>query len=118
MLSLWTGARADRDDRFLQVILGALVTSIGSLLLAVWALTAGFTGQRDAFVMVAAAGFVGTGYAVSGPATSALLPALVRRSELADALALSTLPVVIARSIGPAFGAALYLTLGAAATFG
>ena len=42
----------------------------------------------------------------------------MRRSELADALALSTLPIIVARSTGPAIGAALYLTFGPAVTFG
>lgn len=118
LLTPLTGARADRGDRFLQVIVGTVITALGSVLLTVWALTIGFTGQRDAFVIIAAAGLVGTGFAVNGPATSALLPALVRRSELADALALSSLPIVVARAIGPAVGAALYLTFGPVVTFG
>ena len=118
VLTPLTGARADSGDRFLQVIIGTAITALGSVLLTFWAVTIGFTGQRDALVMVAAAGLVGTGFAVAGPATSALLPALVRRSELADALALSSLPIVIARSIGPAVGAGLYLSLGPIITFG
>jgi MFS family permease len=118
VLTPWAGARADRSDRFLQVIVGTTIIWLGSLLLTVWALTIGFTTQGDALVMVAAAGIVGLGYAVNGPANSALLPALVRRSELADALSLSTLPIIVARSTGPAFGALLYLAFGPAITFG
>ena len=118
VLTPWTGARADQGDRFVQVIVGTAITALGSVLLTAWAMTAGFTVERDAWVMVAAAGLVGTGFAVSGPATSALLPALVGRSEPADALALSSLPIVIARSAGPAIGAAIYLTSGPAVTFG
>ena len=117
-LTPWTGSRADRGDRFTQVILGTAITGLGSVLLTAWAIGVGFTAERDAWVMVAAAGLVGTGFSVSGPATSALLPALVRRSELADALALSSLPIVVARSIGPAVGAAIYLTSGPIVTFG
>jgi len=111
------GARADRSERFAQVMAGTAVTALGSLLLVVWALTLGFGVGRDAGVIVAAAGLVGLGFAISGPAQSALLPALVRRSELADALALSSLPIIIARSIGPAVGATLYLVAGALFTF-
>jgi len=118
ILTPFTGAYADRGDRFLQVIIGTSITWLGSIVLTVWALTVGFDQPRDALVMVAAAGLVGTGFSVAGPAASAVLPALVRRTELADALSLSTLPIVVARSLGPAFGASLYLTLGAAATFG
>jgi MFS family permease len=118
VLTPWTGARADHSDRFLQVIVGTAITGLGSVLLVAWAVGLGFSTQRDAWVMVAASGLVGTGYAVNGPASSALIPALVRRSELADALALSTLPIIIARSAGPAIGATLYLVLGPAITFG
>lgn len=118
VLTPWTGARADRGDRFLQVMLGTAITALGSVLLTAWALTVGFTVARDAWVMVAAAGLVGTGFSVAGPATSALLPALVRRSELADALALSSLPIVVARSVGPAVGATIFLTSGPTVTFG
>ncbi len=118
VLTPWAGAQADRGDRLLQVIIGVAVTALGAILLTVWAFTIGFTSQRDALVMVAAAGLVGTGFAINGPASSALLPALVRRSELADALSLSTLPIIIARSAGPAFGALLYLAAGPVVTFG
>ena len=118
VLTPLTGARADRSDRFVQVMVGTAITALGSILLTVWALTVGFTLERDAYVMVAAAGLVGTGFAVSGPAMSALLPALVRRSELADALALSPLPIVVARSAGPAIGATLFLASGPVVTFG
>lgn len=118
VLTPWTGARADRGDRLAQVLVGTVVTALGSVLLTVWALTIGFTRPSDAWVMVAAAGLIGTGFSVSGPATSALLPALVRRNELADALALSSLPIVVARSAGPAIGATIYLTSGPIVTFG
>jgi MFS family permease len=118
VLTPLTGARADRSDRFVQVMVGTAITALGSILLTVWALTVGFTLERDAYVMVTAAGLVGTGFAVSGPAMSALLPALVRRNELADALALSSLPIVVARSAGPAIGATLFLASGPIVTFG
>lgn len=111
------GARADRSDRFAQLIVGTVVTALGSLLLVAWALQVGFSVERDAYVVVLAAGLVGTGFSIAGPAQSALLPSLVRRSELADALALSSLPIIVARSIGPAFGATLYLAAGATVTF-
>jgi MFS family permease len=118
LLTPLSGARADRSDRFLQVMVGTVVTALGSLLLTVWALTVGFTVERDAYIMIAAAGLVGLGFSIQGPAQSALLPSLVRRSELADALALSSLPIVVARSIGPAVGATLYLATGPLVTFG
>jgi len=118
VLAPWSGARADRSDRFLQVVIGTSILWLASLLLTAWGALVGFTRPVDAFVIIAAAGLIGTGFAVNGPATSALLPALVRRSELADALSLSTLPIIVARSTGPAIGAALYLAFGPTAAFG
>lgn len=117
LLTPFSGAQADRRDRFGQLIAGTSVTFLGTSLLVVWAFALGFTTERDAYVVVLAAGIVGTGFSIGGPALSSLLPTLVRRSELADALALSSLPIIVARSLGPAFGATLYLTAGATVTF-
>jgi MFS family permease len=117
LLTPWSGARADRHDRLAQIVLGTSITALASVLLVAWAMTVGFTTPRDANVMIAAAGLVGTGFAIAGPATSALLPALVRRSELSDALSLSSLPIVFARATGPALGALLYLSVGPLGTF-
>ena len=117
VLTPLSGARADRSDQFGQVMIGTSVTAFGTLLLALWALSVGFAAERHAFVVVAAAGLVGTGFSITGPAQSALLPALVRRKELADALALSTLPIIVARAAGPAVGAALFLTSGPLITY-
>jgi len=117
LLTPISGAVADRSDRLLQVIVGTAVTALGSVLLVGWGLTAGFTRASDAGAVIAAAGLIGTGFSIAGPATSSLLPSLVRRSELADAIALSQLPIIISRAIGPAVGALLFLSVGATTTF-
>lgn len=117
LLTPFSGAWADRSDRLLQVIIGTAVTAMGSALLVTWGLTVGFTRPADAGAAIAAAGLVGTGFSIAGPATSSLLPSLVRRNELAEAIALSSLPIIIARAIGPAVGALLFLTFGATTTF-
>lgn len=112
-----TGVRADRADRARQMLLGALITGSGAALLVVRAVTGGFATPRDAAVVGVAAVLTGTGFAVGGPASQSLLPALVRPSELADALALASLPIIVARAAGPAAGALLYVRTGALATF-
>jgi MFS family permease len=117
VLTPFSGARADRSDRLHQLMAGTAVTALGSVLLVVWSLTVGFATPRDAAAVVAAAGLVGVGFSLSGPATSSLLPSLVRRSELADAIALNSLPIIVARAAGPAVGALLFLTLGGLRTF-
>lgn len=117
ILSPLFGARADRADRRRQVVLGIAVTCVGAIGPALWGLTRGFTRSSDAFVIVAAAGLVGVGFSLSAPATQALIPALVRSSELANAVALSSLPMVVARAAGPALGALLVTSVGVVATF-
>jgi MFS family permease len=118
LLVVPTGVRADRGDRARQMLLGTLITTSGSLLLVVWSVTIGFTGPSDSSVVVLGAALTGIGFAVSGPASQSLLPALVRPSELADALALTTLPIIVARAAGPAVGALLFVGVGPVATFG
>lgn len=107
LLTTWTGARADRADRRRQVMLGVGVTASGSLGLALWAVTVGFPDRSGAAAVVAAATVVGIGFAIGGPAMQALIPALVRPNELTRAVALTTLPMTIARAAGPAIGAIL-----------
>lgn len=112
-----TGVRADRADRAWQMLVGVLVTASGSVLLVGWALTVGFARPVDATVVGVAAGLVGAGFAIGGPASQSLIPSLVRPSELADALALTSLPIMIARAAGPAVGAVMYVRTGAVVTF-
>lgn len=117
LLSPFTGARADRRDRRNQIAVGIAVTSAGAALPALWGVTRGFEVFSDAFVIIVAAGLVGVGFSLSNPATQALIPSLVRKVELPNAVALSSLPMVIARASGPAFGALLVTSIGVVATF-
>ena len=117
LLSPWSGARADRADRRRQLVAGTLTTAVGTGLLAVWSAGPGLTGTSGATVVIIGATIVGTGFAIGGPASQALLPSLVRPGELASAIAISTVPMTIARALGPAVGAILITTSGATVTF-
>lgn len=117
VLTPWSGARADRGDRRRQLLVGRLVTASGSGGLVLWILGAGLEGTTGAAAVIAAALVVGIGFALGGPAMSAVLPALVRPRELPAAVALSSVPFTIARASGPALGALLVTSLGAAAAF-
>jgi MFS family permease len=112
-----SGAHADRGDRRRQMVLGRLVTAVGSGGLAVWIVTLGVVGPAGAITVIAAAFIVGTGYSIGNPAMHAIVPALVRPSELASAVALNSLPFTIARAAGPALGALLAASIGAAWAF-
>jgi MFS family permease len=111
ILTPWSGARADRRDRRRQLVAGTLITAVGSGLIALWSATLGLAGTTGAYAVIAAAVVVGTGFSVSGPAAQALLPSLVERRELATAIAIASVPMTVARAVGPALGAIL-ITLG------
>jgi len=117
LLTPWSGARADRADRRRQLVAGTMTTATGTGLLAIWSAGPGLAGTTGAYAVVFAATVVGTGFAIGGPAAQALLPSLVRRSELPTAIAISSVPMTVARALGPAVGALLITTSGPTVTF-
>jgi MFS family permease len=117
LLTPWSGARADREDRRRQLVTGTMTTAIGTGLLALWSAGPGLVGTSGAYAVVLAATIVGIGFAIGGPASQALLPSLVRRTELPTAIAISSIPMTVARALGPAIGALLVTTTGATVTF-
>lgn len=60
----------------------------------------------------------GIGTALMSPTWQSIVPDLVPRNELRSAVALNSLGVNVARSIGPAAGGFMLATFGAAATYG
>ncbi|MEZ0213709.1 MAG: MFS transporter [Xanthobacteraceae bacterium] len=60
----------------------------------------------------------GIGAALMGPTWQSIVPELVPKAELKGAVALNSLGINIARSIGPAAGGVLLAAVGAAATYG
>jgi MFS family permease len=117
LLTPWSGARADRADRRRQLVAGTMTTALGTGLLAAWSAGPGLAGTSGAYAVVIGATIVGVGFAIGGPASQSLLPSLVRRSELATAIAISSVPMTVARALGPAVGALLVTTTGPTATF-
>ena len=113
----WSGARADRADRRRQMVTGTLIAGSGPALIATWEAAVGFDGAAGPTVLVLAATVIGIGFAVGGPATQALLPSLVRRTELPSVVAVSSWPMTVARAAGPALGAVLMVASGPAVTF-
>lgn len=60
----------------------------------------------------------GIGAALIGPTWQSIVPELVERSELKDAVSLNSLGVNISRAIGPAAGGLILAGMGAAVTYG
>jgi MFS family permease len=113
LLSLPAGALSDLLDRRKLLIL----TQAALLLLsaAMAALTA--LGAMTPALLLGSMLLAGTGAAVSGPVWQSVVPELVGKGQLKDAVALNSLGVNIARAIGPALGGVLIVSFGVAAAF-
>ena len=113
-LMLPAGVLSDRFDRRLILVFsqGALV-----VVAAVLALTTALGVVSPAIILVASAG-LGAGSAISTPAWQTLVPELVPRAEMPEAVTLNSVAFNIARSIGPAIGGIILSAAGPAATFG
>lgn len=112
-----SGAAADRGDRKRQVLLGRVLIVLGTAGQALWLWLADVAAGTDAAVLVTTSFVIGLGFVTGGPAMHAIVPALVRRSEIASAVTLDSAPVTIARAVGPAVGTAIALAFGAPAAF-
>lgn len=114
LLAIPAGVLSDILDRrrfliFVQVMLGAVS---GTLLVL------SHTGSLTVEYLVALTFVGGIGAALMGPTWQSIVPELVPRSELKGAVALNSLGINIARSIGPAAGGLILASFGAAATYG
>lgn len=114
LLAIPAGVLSDILDRrrFLisvQVLLGAvsgtlLVLAQTHTLTVEWLVALTFVG--------------GIGAALMGPTWQSIVPELVPRAQLKNAVALNSLGINIARAIGPAAGGLLLASFGAAAAYG
>lgn len=111
-----TGAQADQREPKAQMVCGRLLVVAGSAVLAAVA-KVGLDGLSGGWAVVGAASVVGLGFVVGGPAQHSLLPTLVRPSELAQAVALISLPSIAARAGGPVLGTFILVSRGPAVAF-
>ncbi|MQA07998.1 MAG: MFS transporter [Pseudonocardiaceae bacterium] len=109
------GKMADRGDAVRQIVLGRMLTALGSGGLAAWIWLAG--GLPGAAPVIVASLVVGLGFVVGGPATQSIVPSLIRPGEMAAAMALNSVPMTLARAAGPALGAATATQLGPGPAF-
>lgn len=117
ILALWTGALTDRYNRRRMLIIGRAVSTISAGALALPLALFGVDGFGGAPVLLAGSAAMGIGIAMTLPAMQALTPGLVPDEDLEQALAFASVAPSIARTVGPAVGAALLLTGGAALAF-
>ena len=113
-----SGKMADRGNAPVQIVLGRMLTGVGSAGLALWIwLVGGIDGLPGAGPVLGASLVVGLGFVVGGPAMQSIVPAIIRPGEMAAAMALNSVPMTLARAAGPALGALIATQLGPATAF-
>jgi MFS family permease len=113
LLSVVGGVLSDRLDRRAIVITTHLISGAFAAVLAV--LT--FMGVANEFHVIVTAFAINTSYAIAKPALASLLPDLVPREDLTDAIGLNSLQFVSGQLIGPLIATALFVVAGAAWAF-
>jgi predicted MFS family arabinose efflux permease len=114
LFSLFGGVLADRLDRR-RILLGSqLVQMTSAFLLAGLILL----GALHVWVILALSFVVGFAQSFGGPAYQALVPTLVDKEDVPNAVALNSIQFNLARVIGPVLAGVAFYRLGAAACFG
>lgn len=114
LLAIPAGVLSDILDRrrfliVIQIGLAVVSTALASL---------AWTGTVSVVSLIGLTFLGGVGAALAAPAWQAIVPELVPRSDIKGAVALNSLGINIARSIGPALGGFLLAGWGAAAVYG
>lgn len=114
LLAVPAGVLSDVLDRrrlliAIQVYLGCISGSLALL---------AYTGNLTLTALVSLTFLGGIGAALMGPTWQAIVPELVPKADLRNAVALNSLGFNIARAIGPAIGGLLLAAFGAAVTYG
>ncbi len=112
-LSALAGRLADRYDRRLVGIWTFLLQAAAAAALAVITFTAGVS----VVAIYALTFLVGVGFALGLPAMLALIPSLVPRSQLSQAVSLNAAGINVARLLGPAIGGLTLAVFGATTCF-
>jgi MFS family permease len=107
------GVVADRHDRRWLLTGSQYVQAFSAFMLAllVW------TGSVNVWFIFALSFIAGCGQAFGGPAYQALIPSLVPRRDLPNAIALNSSQFNLSRVLGPGAGVAIVSTIGLAGCF-
>ena len=107
------GVLADRVDRRKVAFASQVVQVIAALAMAV----ASYTGHITPGALVFGVALLGIGMALGAPAWAALIPELVPREMVAEAIALNAVAFNLARAVGPAIGGLVLARFGATTSF-
>jgi predicted MFS family arabinose efflux permease len=114
LFSLFGGVIADRMDRRHLLIGSQLVQMTSAIALALLIVT----GKIQIWHILLSSFIVGTAQSFGGPAYSALVPSLVEKEDLPNAIALNSIQFNLARVIGPVLGGLALKYVGSAWCFG
>ena len=113
LLALPAGALADIVDRRKMLLVAQTLGLVAAAVLAILTLQDLTTPE----VLLAATFMLGIAAALSAPVFQAIVPELVDKQALPDAIALNSLGVNISRAIGPALGGVIVAFAGTPAVF-
>lgn len=108
IFSVWGGVLSDRFDRRHITV----VTHVFSLVIGAGLAVLSFSGSITEVHVVVTAFLLQTSWAIAKPSVISLLPALVPRAVLAEAVGLNTLQFMLAQLIGPLLATVLLGTAG------
>ena len=113
LFTLIGGVVADRHDRR-RLLIGSQYTQAASALILAWLV---WTGRVEIWHILALSFLSGCGQAFGGPAYQSLVPSLVPRKDLPNAIALNSIQFNLSRVLGPMIGTPILILVGAAACF-
>ncbi|HEY6931139.1 MAG TPA: MFS transporter [Thermoanaerobaculia bacterium] len=114
LFSLFGGVLADRMDRR-RILFGSQIVQLSSavlLAILIW------QHAIHVWMILALSFVVGLAQSFGGPAYQALVPTLVDKKDIGNAITLNAIQFNLARVIGPVLGGIAFYSLGAAACFG
>jgi MFS family permease len=114
LFTLLGGVVADRRDRRHMMLTSQIVQMIVAFILAGLV----FTGAVTVWMVVTLSFISGCGQAFGGPAYQSLIPTLVGKEHLPNAVALNSIQFNLARVIGPVVAGVALAQLGMVACFG
>lgn len=114
LFSLLAGVLADRRDRRAILLSSQYTQMVCAFIMA----TLAFTGLIAVWHIWVLSFIVGTAQAFGGPSYSALIPTLVPKEHLPNAIAMNSIQFNLARVIGPTIGGIALTTVGAVWCFG
>lgn len=109
----YAGDVIDRYNRKTVLALSWIISGLCSVIL----LWLSYIGSQDLIGYYVALLFFGAGRAFMGPALQSLLPQIIPKERLAQAIATNSMTIKIATITGPIFGGLLYASIGGSLTY-